>query len=73
MKKNKFTEAKIIAILKGYEKGMKVIDLCREYGMSQPTFYSWKSKYSGMDASQLKRLKALHASEGFFLYIKFIY
>ena len=59
MKKSKFTEAQIIAILKSYDKGMKVIDLCREHGMSQPTFYSWKSKYGGMDVNQLKRLKEL--------------
>jgi len=59
MKKSKFTEAQIIAILKSYDTGMKVIDLCREYGMSQPTFYSWKSKYGGMDVNQLKRLKEL--------------
>jgi len=59
MKKSKFTEAQIIAILKSYDTGMKVIDLCREHGMSQPTFYSWKSKYGGMDVNQLKRLKEL--------------
>ncbi|MDA8948235.1 transposase [Flavobacteriaceae bacterium] len=59
MKRSKFKETQIIALLKQYEHGMKVPDLCREYGISQPTFYSWKSKYGGMNASQLKRLKEI--------------
>ena len=61
MRKSKFTESQIIGVLRQYEKGMKVADLCREHGMSQPTFYGWKSKYGGMDAKQLKRLKELEA------------
>lgn len=61
MKKTKFTESQIIGILKSQEKGIKVADLCREYGISQPTFYSWKSKYSGMDTRQLKKVKELEA------------
>ena len=61
MKKSKYTESQIIGILKQYDQGVKVVDLCREYGISQPTFYSWKSKYGGMDAKQLKRLKKLEA------------
>lgn len=61
MKKSKFTESQIIGILKQYDQGVKVVDLCREYGISQPTFYSWKSKYGGMDTKQLKRLKDLEA------------
>ena len=59
MKKSKFSESKIISILKEYEKGRPTTDLCREYGISQPTFYNWKSKYGGMNASQLKKLKEL--------------
>jgi putative transposase len=59
MKKTKFTESQIISILKQQETGSKVSDICREHGISEPTFYSWKSKYGGMDASQLKRLKEL--------------
>lgn len=59
MKKTKFTESQIIKILTEQEKGKAVGDICREYGISQPTFYSWKSKYSGMDVNQLKRLKEL--------------
>lgn len=61
MKKSKFTESQIIAIIKEQESGKKVADLCREYGISQPTFYQWKSKYSGMDVNQLKRVKELEA------------
>jgi putative transposase len=59
MKRIKFKESQIINILKEYESGREVKDLCREYGISRATFYNWKKKYSGMDASQLKRLKEL--------------
>ena len=61
MKKSKFSESQIIAILKQYEAGMKVSDLCREHGICQATFYNWKSKYSGLDTSKLKQLKELEA------------
>lgn len=61
MKKSKFTESQIIGILKEQEQGKKVADLCREHGISQPTFYQWKSRYSGMDVPQLKRVKELEA------------
>ena len=61
MKKSKFTESQIIGVLKQYEAGVKVSDLCREHGISQATFYNWKSKYSGLDTSKLKRLKELEA------------
>lgn len=59
MKKTKFTESQIIGILKSQDQGKKVGDICRENGISQPTFYQWKSKYSGMDVNQLKRVKEL--------------
>lgn len=59
MRKTKFTETQIVAILAQYEKGIKVVDICREQGISQPTFYQWQRKYSGMDASDLKRLKEM--------------
>ena len=59
MKKSKFTESQIIGILKEQEGGKTVVDICREHGVSQPTFYGWKSKYSGMEVAQLKRLKDL--------------
>jgi putative transposase len=61
MKKTKFTESQIIGILKEQESGKKVVDICREHGISQPSFYQWKSKYSGMDVHQLKRVKELEA------------
>lgn len=59
MKKSKFTEAQIIKVLDSQKGGKKVSDICREYGISEPTFYSWKSKYSGMTLSELQRMKEL--------------
>lgn len=59
MKKSKFTEQQIVSILKQQESGAPVDLLCREHGISSGTFYRWKSKYSGMDASDLKKLKDL--------------
>lgn len=59
MKRTKFTESQIIGILKEQEQGKKVADICREHGISQPTFYQWKSKYSGLDVQHLKKLKEL--------------
>jgi putative transposase len=61
MKKSKHTESQIIGILRQQETGKTVSEICREHGISQPTFYSWKSKYSGMEVVQLKRLKELEA------------
>ena len=61
MKKSKFNESQIIGILKQQETGKSEADICRENGISQPTFYQWKSKYSGMDVPQLKRVKELEA------------
>ncbi|HEY4194785.1 MAG TPA: transposase [Mucilaginibacter sp.] len=59
MKKSKFTESQIIGILKKQEGGQSVADICREHGISQGTFYQWKSKYSGLEVNQLKRMKDL--------------
>ncbi len=59
MKRTRFTESQIIKILNEQEAGRTVIEICREYGVHQATFYNWKSKYGGMNASQLKRLKEL--------------
>lgn len=59
MKRIKFSESQIIKILKEYEAGREVKDLCREYSISRATFYNWKKKYSGMDSTQLKKLKEL--------------
>lgn len=59
MKTSKFAETQIVAILKQKEAGQKVAEICREHGISQATFYKWRSKYGGMDASMLKRVKEL--------------
>lgn len=59
MKKSRFSEAQIIKILSAQEGGRPVADICREHGISQGTFYQWKSKYSGMDVSQLKQMKEM--------------
>ena len=59
MKKSKFTESQIMKILKEAEAGVSVEDLMRQHGFSRASFYKWKAKYSGMDVSELKRLKEL--------------
>ena len=59
MKARQYTEEQIIAVLREGEAGAKVADLCRKYGMSDATYYNWKSKYAGLTVSELKRLKAL--------------
>lgn len=59
MKMTRFSETQIIKILKEYDAGKDTKDICRENGISRATFYNWKKKYSGMDSSQLKRLKEL--------------
>jgi len=59
MKQNRFTESQIVSILKQQEAGAKVMDICRDHGISDATFYNWKAKYGGMAPSQLKRLKEL--------------
>ena len=61
MRKSKFTESQIVAILKSADAGKKVQDICREHGISDATYYKWKSKYGGMSASELKRLKETEA------------
>jgi putative transposase len=57
MKKTRFTETQIVAILKEADSGMQVKDVCRKHGISDATYYNWKSKYGGMEASELKRVK----------------
>ena len=59
MKKSKYTESQIMKILKEAEARVSVEDLMRQHGFSRATFYKWKAKYSGMDVSELKRLKEL--------------
>ena len=59
MKRSRFTDSQILAILKQNETGTPVSELCREHGMSDATFYKWRAKYGGMDASLMKRMKEL--------------
>ena len=59
MKKSRYTDSQILAILKQAEAGTPVQELCREHGMSSATFYKWRSKYGGMDASLMARMKEL--------------
>ena len=59
MKRSKFTEEQIVAILSEQEAGSKTADVCRKHGVSSATFYAWKAKYGGMDVSEAKRLRAL--------------
>lgn len=59
MKKSIKSEQQIVAILKEAEVGVPVVDLCRQHGISVSTFYKWKAKYGGLDASALRRLKEL--------------
>ena len=59
MKKSRFTDSQIMAILKQADAGAPVPDLCREHGMSSASFYKWRAKFGGMDASMMSRLKEL--------------
>lgn len=59
MKKSRYTDSQIMAILKQAEAGKPVPELCREHGMSSATFYKWRAKYGGMDASLMARMKEL--------------
>jgi putative transposase len=59
MKRSRFKDTEIVSILKQVEGGRNVRDVCREYGISETTYYNWKSKYGGMESSDIKRLKEL--------------
>ena len=59
MKRSRFTEEQIIGVLKEHELGAKTADLCRKHGISEATFYNWKSKDGGMEVSEARRLSAL--------------
>ena len=64
MKRSRFKEEQIIAILREQVAGVPVMDLCRKHGLSSPTFYKWKAKYGGLDVSEARRLKALEDENG---------
>ena len=59
MRRKRFTEEQIIGILKEHQAGAAVRDLCRRHGVSEQSFYRWKSKYGGMEVSEARKLKAL--------------
>lgn len=59
MKRNRFSEEQVIAILKEHEAGIAVAELCRKHGVSDASIYKWKAKYGGMDVSEAKRLRSL--------------
>jgi len=61
MKKSRSTEHQIVSILNEAESGVPVKDVCRNHGISAPTYYKWKSKYGGLEASDLKRLKEIES------------
>lgn len=64
MKRKRFTEEQIIAVLREHEAGMKTGDLARKHGISEATLYNWKAKFGGMDVSDAKRLRALEDENG---------
>ncbi len=66
MKKSRFTDTQIVNILKQNQSGISVAELCREYAMSQATFYKWRSKYGDGDVSMVKRLKELESENAQF-------
>ena len=61
MRRSRYSDSRILSILKQSEAGIAVSELCREHGMSSATFYKWRAKYGGMDASLMKRMKELEA------------
>lgn len=64
MKRSRFSDEQIIAIVKEQEAGVKTVDVCRRHGISDATFYKWKSKYGGLELSEAKRLRALEDENG---------
>jgi putative transposase len=64
MKRSRFTEEQIIAILREQEAGVATAEVCRRHGVSSATFYKWKARFGGLDVSEAKRLKALEDENG---------
>jgi putative transposase len=64
MKRSRFIDEQIIGILKEHQAGLSAADLCRKYGVSDATFYKWRSKFGGMEVPEAKRLKALEEENG---------
>ncbi len=64
MKRSRFTEEQIVAILREQEAGVATAEVCRKHGVSSATFYKWKAKYGGLEVSDAKRLKALEDENG---------
>ena len=64
MKRSRFSETQVVGILKEGEAGRPVGEICREHGISNGTYYAWKSKYGGMEASELKRMRELEEENG---------
>ena len=64
MKRSRFSDEQIIGILKEHQAGLSAVELCRKYGVSDATFYKWRSRYGGMELAEAKRLKALEDENG---------
>jgi Transposase. len=64
MKRSRFSDEQVIGILKEHQAGLSAVELCRKYGVSDATFYKWRSKYGGMEVAEAKRLKALEEENG---------
>lgn len=64
MKRSRFSDEQIIGILNEHQAGLSAVELCRKYGVSDATFYKWRSRYGGMEVAEAKRLKALEDENG---------